>query len=66
MDDFTKCMGLNCPIRQDCLRYKQRQKEDYYLTESPYNKKTKDCDLFWGEIQEDFYNQLIEITKPSN
>lgn len=66
MEDFTKCMGLNCKLKENCLRFKERKRKDDYFTESPYDKQTNHCDLFWGETQEKFYKQLIEITKPSN
>ena len=44
--DITMCVGLNCPLRDNCLRYKVESTELYqaYFTESPI--KNGECEYF--------------------
>ena len=52
--DLIHCDGLDCPLRENCMRYKAhldlKENEynglyDYYVI-NPYDKKTKSCKRF--------------------
>ena len=44
---MTKCNGIDCPIKIECKRYRNRKDgQDWYFTGSPYNEITKSCEHF--------------------
>lgn len=47
MSDILKCMGFDCPLRENCYRFKAPNNDLYqsYLYEPPYNNGT--CELFY-------------------
>ena len=65
MNDFTKCMGLNCPIKHHCMRYTEREVKSLYGVYK-YDEQTKYCQDIWTKEDEEFYTKLYELTKPSN
>ena len=61
MSDITKCSGFNCPLKDNCKRYKAIDGMwQSYFTEPPY--KDGKCDMFWGAESESILNQLKKIT----
>jgi len=61
MSDITKCSGFNCPLKDNCKRYKAIDGMwQSYFTEVPY--KDGKCEMFWGENQEQIFKQLKKIT----
>ena len=48
MSDITKCSGFNCPLKDNCKRYKAIGGDwQYYFTEPPY--KDGKCEYFLGD-----------------
>jgi hypothetical protein len=67
MADITKCKGVNCPIKGSCYRYTANESEfrQSYFTNNNVGYETKDgfkCDMYWGNKQEQVFNQLKDIT----
>jgi hypothetical protein len=61
MADITKCSGFNCPLKDNCKRYKAIDGMwQSYFTEVPY--KDGKCEMFWGAESESILNQLKKIT----
>jgi hypothetical protein len=61
MADITKCSGFNCPLKDNCKRYKAIDGMwQSYFTEVPY--KDGKCEMFWGEKNESILKQLKKIT----
>jgi len=55
MPDITMCRGDDCPLKEQCYRYKAKPDEylqSYFVT-PPYIDNT--CDRFWKmkEVKED-------------
>lgn len=49
MSDITMCRGEDCPIKEQCYRYKATPNEyqQSYFYKIPYDKDKKECDKFW-------------------
>ena len=55
--DIEQCTGDNCPLKEDCLRYKAHKELDnlgikqffFDYCNSPYDSKTKTCKKLWKE-----------------
>jgi hypothetical protein len=56
--DIVHCAGLNCPLKEDCLRYKAHkellklglEKMFYYYCDPDYNPTTQTCKMMlWKE-----------------
>jgi len=49
MPDISMCKGGDCPLKEKCYRYKATPTDEWqtYLAEIPYNKETKECNLYW-------------------
>lgn len=48
MPDIAMCKGDDCPLKENCYRYKATP--DYYQSyflHPPYNKETEECSRFW-------------------
>ena len=61
MSDITKCSGFNCPLKDNCQRYKAIDGMwQSYFTEVPY--KDGKCEMFWGAESESILNQLKKST----
>lgn len=61
MNDITRCKGLFCPVKDDCIRYNIGPIEDGepYFSKPPFNNSK--CDFFWGEQSQFIFNQLKDI-----
>jgi hypothetical protein len=61
MSDITKCQDDKCPSKEICYRYTAPavERQDYGI----FNREedANNCDMFWGEKQENIFNQLKEI-----
>lgn len=66
MSDITKCEGTGCPAKELCYRYTAKPNEyrQSYFVEVPY--KDDECDLYWGENQEQIWNSLKDIVNGNN
>lgn len=76
MSDITKCSGENCPIKEKCFRFTAETEplwQSYFL-EIPGKWREPDpkceivlgnlvweCDMFWGEKQENILKTLKDI-----
>lgn len=51
MSDITMCFGGECPIKEDCYRFKAEPNPYWqsYFENVPYNHETKVCDEFVEE-----------------
>jgi len=52
MSDISKCVGKDCPIKEECYRFTAPINEYWqaWLGDTPHNKENSDnfkCDLFW-------------------
>lgn len=49
MADITMCEGKDCPLKENCYRFKANVNEIYqsYFVEIPYNKEKQECEEFW-------------------
>lgn len=49
MSDITKCLGIDCPLKDKCKRYLAKTNKYYqsYFIGSPYDKEKKECSEFW-------------------
>jgi hypothetical protein len=63
MPDITMCLGTNCPYKEGCLRYTSKP-SDYQSYFMPPPFKDGKCEMYWGDIQSDIWNQLKDIVKP--
>ncbi len=48
MADITMCMGVDCPLRENCFRFRatsERENQTYFMV-PPF--KDGDCDMFWS------------------
>jgi hypothetical protein len=43
MNDFAKCFGENCPLKENCKRYSEGIGATDWFVAPMYNKKTKKC-----------------------
>ena len=55
MSDITKCSGFNCPLKNNCKRYKS--------IDGMWQSYFTECEFFWGEQNESILNQLNKIMK---
>lgn len=48
MADITKCMGGNCPAKNNCYRFtaKEGMWQSYFM-DVPFNEETKSCNNYW-------------------
>lgn len=48
MTDISKCVGTDCPLKDQCYRYTAPASEHWqaYIA-PPYNAEKGDCDMFW-------------------
>lgn len=54
----TKCSGFNCPLKDNCKRYKAIDGDwEYYFTEPPY--KDGKCEFFLGDKSKSTLVKLI-------
>lgn len=67
-NDLTKCSGENCPIKNRCHRYTASPDEyQSYFMEMPcrwnydHDPATFQCDMFWGDDNEQVMNHLKMI-----
>ena len=65
MAAITKCAGqeggIICPYREKCYRFTAKADEyQSYFKGIPL--KDNKCDLYWGDNNENIWNQLKEIT----
>ncbi len=49
MADISMCEGTDCPLKENCYRYKATPCPIYqtYFVEVPYDHETNDCQYFW-------------------
>lgn len=61
MNDITKCKGLFCPVKKDCLRYSEGPilNGESYFSHPPY--KNGKCEFFWGEQSQYILNEIKGI-----
>lgn len=47
MSDITKCDGIGCDLKEQCLRFTANTNQDYqsWFIESP--KEGEECKYFW-------------------
>ena len=58
MSDITKCSGFNCPLKDNCKRYKAIGGDwEYYFTEPPY--KDGKCEFFLGDKSKSTLKKII-------
>lgn len=52
MPDITMCEGKDCPLKENCYRFKAEPSEyrQSYFVEIPYNKEKKDCESLWTTL----------------
>jgi hypothetical protein len=68
--DITKCLGqigaIDCPYKEKCYRFTAKGDELYqsYFMELPL--KDGKCDHYWGENEDDLWNQSIKSYDNSN
>jgi len=66
MTDITKCDGEECPVKEHCYRFTAicNEHRQTFLATIP-GKRGEDgkweCELFWGEPQENIMQQLNDI-----
>lgn len=70
MTDITMCSGTGCPIKEKCHRFTAERNpiwQSFFVeipgkwTEDILNKQVWECDMFWGERQDDIMKQLKRI-----
>lgn len=60
MADITMCKGGDCPLKEQCYRYKATMSfYQSYFVEPPF--KDGKCDMFWGTSNEGIYNYLKQV-----
>lgn len=49
MPDITMCSGNDCPLKENCYRYKAKPSEfrQSYFIHPPYDKQKNECHSFW-------------------
>jgi len=52
--DITMCSGKDCPLKENCYRYKAKQ-SDYqsYFFNPPYDKEYESCSHYWEIVKSD-------------
>jgi hypothetical protein len=63
MSDITMCKGTGCPFKEGCYRYTAKPNEyrqSYFMT--PPLKEDR-CEMYWGDLQTDIWQQLKDIVK---
>lgn len=67
MADITMCKGEYCELRETCKRYTSQPNEyrQAYFSKEP-NVDSYHCDMYWGNKQEQVFNQLKDITNGTN
>jgi len=60
--DITMCMGTNCAYKKGCLRFTSKPSDYQSYFMSPPFKDGK-CEMYWGDVQSDIWNQLKDIVK---
>lgn len=66
MADITKCKGTNCPIKDSCFRYVEKESENQsWFATPPIRKKGNvyECDFYWSVNTEFIYHNLKKILK---
>lgn len=70
--DITKCSGQGCPIKESCYRFMAITDEfaQSYFVEVPgkweddvLNKKVWECEMYWGDRNQQILNHLKQIMK---
>jgi hypothetical protein len=60
MPDITKCLGTDCPLKEQCYRFTSKADEyQAFFVEVPY--KDGKCEMFWGDNNEEIFKQLQDI-----
>lgn len=71
-NDITKCSGQGCPIKEKCYRFTVEAEPLYQSVFAEIPSKWKpdimlkevwECDMYWGEKNNDILKQLKEIMK---
>lgn len=67
--DIAKCMGGDCPLKNDCYRFTSETlgRQDFFGS-VPYNLKDKSCEHFWdnnSQIQALAYLIWLDEGKPN-
>lgn len=60
-DIFEYCSGQNCPLKDACLRYKEKinRKTMFHLAYPPYDATKNRCGYFVGKDGNNLLNQEI-------
>lgn len=64
--DITKCKGVDCPVKESCIRYTAKESKylqswfvDDNVGKIENNRFT--CDVYWGKNAENIFNELNDI-----
>jgi len=50
MPDITMCKGQNCPLKENCYRYKAKPSlYQSYFMEAPF--KNRECNHYWEIVK---------------
>lgn len=62
MSDISKCKDNKCPARLMCYRF-TAPASLVWQSYCDFNREedADNCDMFWGEKQENIFNQLKDI-----
>jgi hypothetical protein len=65
MADITLCKGGECPLKETCRRYTTppNPERQWMFMTIPYDEGK--CNMYWGENQDNIYNQLKKIVSKS-
>lgn len=60
MPDITMCPGTECPINENCYRFRARPSGmmQSWFTNVPWNKETKSCDHYWPFVSKSEMKRL--------
>ena len=47
MVDISKCEGTDCPLKNDCYRYRVKASDMQYYIAPPYDPKIEKCEYFF-------------------
>lgn len=62
MSDITMCKGTGCPFKEGCFRYTANPSDyQWFFKTPPFKEDT--CEMYWGDLQSDIWNQLKDIVK---
>jgi hypothetical protein len=44
-NNITKCVGIDCPLRETCMRFNAPKNSEYtsYFSDTPYDHKNQRC-----------------------